>query len=145
MFDWVWNLFLVSIKLLFFTLLFYLCSFWFLTWGVPDQDILNFHFSWRWVLQSSMDSRESFATCYNLSCAQHLLQGDEKRHFIAPKRRAASLINTSFLQEERILYMYGKCKSNFFKKGIADVSDSDHFHAKSISLEFCWKKIYLEI
>ena len=92
-----------------------------------------------------MDSRESFATCYNLYCTQHLLQGDEKRQFIAPKRRAASLINTSFLQEERILYIYGKRKSDFFKKGIADASDSDHFHVKSISLEFCWKKIYLEI
>ena len=39
MFDWVLNIPLVSLKSLFFSLLFCLTSFWFLTKRTPDQDI----------------------------------------------------------------------------------------------------------
>ena len=73
-----------------------------------------------------------------LYCARHLQQRDEKAIDSCHQKSSIADNNKTSYKKEII---YGKRTSDILKRGIADATDSDDFHAKLVTLEPRWKKL----
>ena len=73
--------------------------------------------------------------------ARHLQQKDEKAIDSCHQKSSIADNNKASYKKKIVWDIYGKHTSEILEKSIADVTDSDDFHAKLLSLEPRWEKL----